>query len=76
VLVTAVALSLAAATTEAWRYRLWLLLFALYTRIGREEVLDNETRGMIRGVIIADQGYTTATCSAGSRPATGPWRTT
>jgi len=45
-----------AAGTEVGRYRLLVLLLPLYTRLNRDEVLDNETRGMIRGCILADPG--------------------
>jgi predicted transcriptional regulator len=33
-----------------------VFLLPLYTRLHRDEVLDNETRGMIRGCILADPG--------------------
>jgi predicted transcriptional regulator len=49
-------LLLALARTEVGKYRFWILFFMLYTRIGRNEVLDNELRGMIRGHIQADPG--------------------
>ena len=46
-----------AAGTEVGKYRLLLVFFLpLYTRLHKEEVLDNETRGMIRGCILADPG--------------------
>ncbi len=46
-----------AAGTEVGRYRLLLVLFLpLYTRLHRDEVLDNELRGMIRGCIFSDPG--------------------
>ncbi len=46
-----------AAGTEVGKYRLLLAVFLpLYTRLNRDEVLDNETRGMIRGCIYADPG--------------------
>lgn len=46
-----------ASATEVGKYRLLLVLFLpLYTRLHREEVLDNETRGLIRGFICADPG--------------------
>ena len=46
-----------AAGTEVGKYRLLPVLFLpLYTRLHREELLDNETRGMIRGCIISDPG--------------------
>jgi len=46
-----------AAGTEVGKYRLLAVLFLpLYTRLRREEVLDNEMRGMIRGCIFSDPG--------------------
>jgi predicted transcriptional regulator len=55
--VIAVVLGLAvAASTEVGKYGLLGFLMPLYTRLRREEVLDNETRGMIRGFIMADPG--------------------
>lgn len=46
-----------AAGTEVGKYRLLLVFFLpLYTRLHKEEVLDNETRGMIRGCVYADPG--------------------
>ena len=46
-----------AAGTEVGKYRLLLVFFLpLYTRLHKEEVLDNETRGMIRGAIASDPG--------------------
>ena len=45
-----------AAGTEVGRYRLLVLFLPLYTRLNRDEVLDNELRGMIRGYIYADPG--------------------
>ncbi len=45
-----------AAGTEIGKYRLLVLLLPLYTRLKRDEVLDNELRGMIRGCILADPG--------------------
>jgi len=45
-----------AAGTEVGKYRLTVLLLPLYTRLNREKMLDNETRGMIRGFIYADPG--------------------
>jgi len=43
--------------TETGRYRLLSVLFLpLYTRLHGEEVLDNESRGMIRGAIASDPG--------------------
>jgi DNA-binding MarR family transcriptional regulator len=52
-----VALGLTAyAGTEPGRYRLLGLLLPLYTRLNRDNVLDNETRGMIRGCILSEPG--------------------
>ena len=52
-----VALALAlAARTEAGKYRLAGLLFPLYTRLRKEEMLDHETRGLLRGFICAEPG--------------------
>ena len=46
-----------AAGSEVGKYRLLLVLFLpLYTRLHKEEVLDNEKRGMIRGAIASDPG--------------------
>jgi predicted transcriptional regulator len=46
-----------AAGTEVGKYRLLPVLFLpLYTRLHRDDLLDNETRGMIRGCIISDPG--------------------
>jgi len=46
-----------AAGTEVGKYRLLAVFFLpLYTRLRKEEVLDNETRGMIRGCIFSDPG--------------------
>jgi predicted transcriptional regulator len=46
-----------AAGTEVGKYRLLAVFFLpLYTRLHKEEVLDNETRGMIRGYIHAVPG--------------------
>ena len=46
-----------AAGTEVGKYRLLAVFFLpLYTRLRKEEVLDNETRGMIRGCVYADPG--------------------
>jgi DNA-binding MarR family transcriptional regulator len=45
------------AATETGRYKLLALLFVpLFTRIKKEEVLDNYTRGLIHGFIIANPG--------------------
>jgi len=51
------ALALAfAARTEVGKYRLAGLLFPLYTRLRKEEMLDHETRGLLRGFICAEPG--------------------
>jgi len=44
------------ATSEAGRYRLAGFFLPLYTRFRKEELLDNMTRGTIRGFIYADPG--------------------
>jgi DNA-binding MarR family transcriptional regulator len=44
------------AGTEPGKYRLLMLAIPLYTRLNRDNVLDNETRGMIRGCIISEPG--------------------
>lgn len=44
------------AAAETGKYRLAVLFLPLYTRFRREELLDNLTRGMIRGFIYADPG--------------------
>lgn len=41
---------------ETGKYQLMLLFMPLYTRLHKEEMLDNETRGMIRGCIISEPG--------------------
>lgn len=51
----AVALT-SAAGTEVGKYRLTGLLFPLYTRLRKEELLDHETRGLLRGFIYAEPG--------------------
>ncbi len=43
-------------STEVGKLALISLILPLYTRIKKEEVLDNEMRGMIRGYIIANPG--------------------
>jgi len=46
-----------AAGTEIGKYRLLPVLFLpLYTRLHRGELLDNDSRGMIRGCIISEPG--------------------
>jgi WD40 repeat protein/DNA-binding MarR family transcriptional regulator len=48
---------LLAAATEPGKYKLLSILFIpLYSRINKDAALDHETRGMIRGCIIADPG--------------------
>jgi parallel beta-helix repeat protein len=42
--------------TEIGKYALFAASMSLYTRLKREDVLDQETRGMIRGYIIANPG--------------------
>jgi DNA-binding transcriptional ArsR family regulator len=56
-LVSALMISMAyARRSEALKYSLLIFFLPLYTRLKREAVLDNETRGMIRGYIIANPG--------------------
>jgi WD40 repeat protein len=43
-------------STEVGKLALLTLILPLYTRLKKEEVLDNEIRGMIRGYIIANPG--------------------
>lgn len=46
-----------AAGSEALKFKLVTVLFVpLYTRLKREDVLDHEVRGMIRGCVISDPG--------------------
>jgi len=47
---------LIAANTEVGKYKLIGLFIPLYTRLHKDHVLDNETRGMIRGAISTDPG--------------------
>ena len=44
------------AGTEVGKYRMLLLFLPLYTRIRKDMVLDNETRGFIKGFVYADPG--------------------
>jgi hypothetical protein len=44
------------ASTEVGKYRMLLLFLPLYTRIRKDMVLDNETRGFIKGFVYADPG--------------------
>ncbi|MFQ5883778.1 MAG: winged helix-turn-helix transcriptional regulator [Thermoplasmata archaeon] len=41
---------------ESTKYSLLLFFLPLYSRLRRKEVLDHETRGMIRGYVIANPG--------------------
>ncbi|MCK4444925.1 MAG: DUF11 domain-containing protein, partial [Thermoplasmata archaeon] len=41
---------------ETTKYSFLMLIVPLFSRLKREEVLDHETRGMIRGYIIANPG--------------------
>ncbi len=50
---TSVALGLA---TEVGKYALLMLFLPLYSKIRKDRVLDQETRGMIRGYIMANPG--------------------
>jgi predicted transcriptional regulator len=57
IIVTILIISLiAVASTEIGKYKLMGLFIPLYTRLHGDEVLDNETRGMIRGCILSDPG--------------------
>ena len=52
-----VAIALAfAAGTEIGKYRFAGLLIPLYTRLRRDEILDHETRGLLKGFIYAEPG--------------------
>jgi predicted transcriptional regulator len=42
--------------TEVGKYALFAAAMSLYTRLTKKEVLDQETRGMIRGYILANPG--------------------
>jgi DNA-binding transcriptional ArsR family regulator len=44
------------AGAEAVKYRFMLFFLPLFTRLHKEQILDNELRGMIRGFIKADPG--------------------
>jgi len=44
------------ALTDRGRAGLFLFLVPLYTRLRREQILDHETRGMIRGYVLANPG--------------------
>ncbi len=51
----------AVASVETWRHRFLLLLLPLYTRLRKEGVLDQYTRGKIHGYVLANPGdYFTA----------------
>jgi predicted transcriptional regulator len=54
--ITIVLASFVASATEVGKYKLLLLFLPLYTRIKKEEVLDQYTRGQIHGYIIANPG--------------------
>jgi predicted transcriptional regulator len=59
VVVAATAITIAATSVlllEWLKYAFLTLFLPLYTRLKREKVLDHETRGMIRGYIIANPG--------------------
>ncbi len=45
-----------AGRSERLKYSFLIFFLPLYTRLRRESILDNETRGMIRGYIIANPG--------------------
>jgi len=45
-----------AVSTETGRYALIPLFLPLYTRLHKDELMDNETRGLIRGCILSDPG--------------------
>jgi uncharacterized repeat protein (TIGR01451 family) len=45
-----------ASTRESVKYSLLIFFIPLYSRLRRKEVLDHETRGMIRGYVIANPG--------------------
>jgi WD40 repeat protein/DNA-binding MarR family transcriptional regulator len=56
-LTVALGLGAIVVATESGKYKLLSLLFIpLYSRINKDAALDHETRGMIRGCIIADPG--------------------
>jgi len=46
----------AASSTEVGKYRLTSFFLPLYTRLHKDALLDNETRGMIRGCISTEPG--------------------
>lgn len=46
----------AAISRESSKYSILMFLLPLYIRLKREDVLDNEIRGMIRGYIVANPG--------------------
>ncbi len=53
----AFAMSLAfASRRESVKYKLLMFIVPLFSRLKREEVMDHETRGMIRGYVIANPG--------------------
>ncbi len=51
-----VGLVAAVASIESWRYRFLFLLLPLYSRLRKEEVLDQYTRGKIHGYLVANPG--------------------
>ena len=51
-----VAVAFVTVGTEVGKYRFLLLFMPLYTRLTKEEVLDNECRGVLRGFIYAEPG--------------------
>jgi predicted transcriptional regulator len=55
-LVSVLAVGFFVTGTEVGKYKFLALFIPLYTRLHKEEVLDNETRGMIRGAISTDPG--------------------
>jgi predicted transcriptional regulator len=55
-LLAAAALSAGAIATERGKVAFLFLAIPLYTRLRHERVLDHETRGMIRGYIVANPG--------------------
>lgn len=57
IILLACAISFAGAfSRESSKYALLLFFLPLYSRLRRKEILDHETRGMIRGYVIANPG--------------------
>ncbi len=57
VILLAIGISFAAAfSRESTKYSILMFFVPLFTRLRRREVLDHETRGMIRGYVIANPG--------------------